>query len=74
MKVRYDPETDSLRIVLSDVPVDASDEVSPGLIVDYDAGGLPVAFEILSASRVFGKEPVTLEVELVPAGSRDPLR
>lgn len=74
MKVRYDPETDSLCIVLRDAPIDASDEAGPGLIVDYDAGGLPVAFEVLSASRVFGRERLTLEVELVPAGSCNPPR
>lgn len=68
MKVRYDPETDSLCILLRDVPVDESDEVNPGLIVDYDASGAPVAVEILNASRVFGKKPVSVEVELVPAG------
>lgn len=66
MKVRYDPETDSLCILLRDVPVDESDEVGPGLIVDYDASGLPVAVEILDASRVFG-ETLTVEVDLAPA-------
>ncbi|MEW6049382.1 MAG: DUF2283 domain-containing protein [Bacillota bacterium] len=67
MKVRYDPETDSLCILLRDVPVDESDEVNPGLIVDYDANGLPVAVEILHASRVFGDKTLTVEVELAPA-------
>jgi uncharacterized protein YuzE len=70
LKVRYDPETDSLCIMLRDVPVEESDEVNPGLIVDYDAGGTPVAVEILNASRVFGKRPVSVEVELVPAEPR----
>lgn len=67
MKVRYDPETDSLCILLRDVPVDESDEVNPGLIVDYDASGLPVAVEILNASRVFGEKVLTVEVDLAPA-------
>lgn len=70
MKIRYDPETDSLRILLRDAPVEDSDEVNPGLILDYDASGTPVAVEILNASRVFGKRPVSVEVELVPAEPR----
>ncbi|MEW6047192.1 MAG: DUF2283 domain-containing protein, partial [Bacillota bacterium] len=37
------------------------------LIVDYDASGLPVAVEILNASRVFGEKVLTVEVDLAPA-------
>lgn len=34
MKVVYDPEVDVLRIVLSNVPVEESDEDKPGIILD----------------------------------------
>lgn len=51
MKVTYDAEVDVLRIVLSEHPVDESDEDKPGIIIDYDAQGNVVSMEILDASK-----------------------
>lgn len=51
MKVNYDPETDTLRIVLSSAPVEESDEEKPGMILDYDREGNVVGLEILTASQ-----------------------
>ena len=51
MKVTYDTETDILRIILSEVAIDESDEEKPGVILDYDAGGNMVGIEILDASH-----------------------
>ena len=51
MKVTYDPEVDSLTIILSDVAVEESDEAKPGVILDYDANGNIVGLEILNASK-----------------------
>lgn len=51
MKVRYDPETDTLTMRLSDRPVTESDEASPGVILDYDDHGNVVGIEILKASQ-----------------------
>lgn len=51
MKVIYDAEVDILRILLSDQPVDESDEEKPGIIIDYDAQGNVVSMEILDASK-----------------------
>ena len=51
MKVTYDPEVDVLRILLSDAPIEESDEDKPGVIVDYDRNGYVVALEILEASK-----------------------
>jgi YD repeat-containing protein len=51
MKVTYDAEVDVLRIILSDQPVDESDEDKPGIIIDYDAQGNVVSMEILDASK-----------------------
>jgi uncharacterized protein YuzE len=51
MKVFYDPEVDVLRILLSDHPVEESDEDKPGVIIDYDKDGNLVGFEVLEASK-----------------------
>jgi len=60
MKLRYDPEVDVLTIVLSDVPVEESDEDKPGIILDYDKNGNVVALEILEASSRKGN-PMSVE-------------
>ena len=60
MKVRYDPEVDVLSIVLSDAPVEESDEAKPGVILDYDKNGNVVGLEILDASRRMGN-PMSVE-------------
>lgn len=51
MKITYDTETDTLSVILKDVPAVESDGDKPGVILDFDAEGDVVAFEILDASR-----------------------
>jgi uncharacterized protein YuzE len=51
VKVTYDPEVDILRIILSNVPIEESDEDKPGVILDYDKDGNIVGLEILDASK-----------------------
>jgi uncharacterized protein YuzE len=51
MKVTYDPEVDVLRILLSNAPIEESDEDKPGVILDYDVSGNVVGIEILDASK-----------------------
>ena len=60
MKVKYDPEVDVLSIVLSDAPIEESDEDKPGVILDYDKSGNIVGLEILDASRRMGN-PMSVE-------------
>jgi uncharacterized protein YuzE len=60
MKVTYDPEVDVLSILLSDAPVEESDEDKPGVILDYDRSGSVVALEILDASKRMGN-PLSVE-------------
>ena len=51
MKITYDPESDTLSVILKDAPIAESDEDKPGVILDFDADGDVVAFEILDASH-----------------------
>lgn len=50
MRVLYDPETDTVDIVLNDRQIIESDETRPGVIIDYAADGSVVSIEILDAS------------------------
>jgi uncharacterized protein YuzE len=58
VKVTYDPEVDVLRILLSDAPIEESDEDKPGVIRDYDSDGNVVGLEILEASKRITNPPV----------------
>ena len=50
MRIDYDAETDTLRIVLKSTSVCESEEERSGVILDYDATGQLVALEILDAA------------------------
>lgn len=52
MNVDYDQETDTLTVTLRAGRILESDEVRPGVIVDYDEAGEVVGFEVLAASQV----------------------
>ena len=60
MKVVYDQETDVLRILLSDSPIEESDEDKPGVVIDYDSDGNIVGLEVLDASKRM-KDPRALD-------------
>jgi len=51
MKLSIDEEADALHLQLVDVPIVESDEVAPGIIVDYDAANQVVGIEVLYLSR-----------------------
>ena len=51
MKVTYDPEVGVLRILLSDAPIEESDEDKHGVILDHDKDGNIMGLEILNASK-----------------------
>ena len=51
MKLNYYPETDSLYIDLASRPSAESQEVSEGVVLDYDADGNLVGIDIDHASR-----------------------
>ena len=61
MKITYDADVDILRIRLTDAAIEESDEEKPGLILDYDADGNVIGFEILNATaRVSNPRSVEL--------------
>jgi uncharacterized protein YuzE len=51
MKIKHDPQADALYIQLSSSPVAETDEVAPGVIVDYNQDHGLVGIEILSVSQ-----------------------
>lgn len=65
MSVTYDPETDTLTIILSDAQVEESDEIKQGTILDFDAQGNIVSMEILHASERV-KSPSQIEYRVAP--------
>jgi uncharacterized protein YuzE len=68
MKIEYDRESDTLTITLREARVKESDEVRPGVIVDFGYDGGVVGVEIQDASR-YTEKPMTLEYAVAePAG------
>lgn len=63
MKLVYDRDVDILTVMLNEMPVEESDEVKEGIILDYDAHGKLVAMEILDASRLIA-QPAGVEFQL----------
>lgn len=58
MKLRIDEEADALHLELVNIPVEESEEVAPGVIVDYDKSNQVVGIEVLYLSR--RPQPVNL--------------
>jgi uncharacterized protein YuzE len=53
VKASYDRRTDTVSIIFRpDATVDTSEEVRPGVVLDFDDRGRVVSLEILDASRV----------------------
>ena len=67
MKLHYYPETDSLYIELKDAPGAEAREIVAGLVVDLDANGEVVGFDIDQASRKLDLSKV--ETIALPAAS-----
>src|SRR5450756_1103011 len=53
MKYFYDRENDSLSITLADRRYDTSEEVWPGVVVDFDTDGRPIALEFAESASSF---------------------
>jgi len=51
MRASYDSQADSLWIRWNTEPIEESDEIAPGVVVDYDENGAVVGIEVLNASK-----------------------
>jgi uncharacterized protein YuzE len=51
MKLEYDSQADAAYVKLSDAEVTDSEEIRPGVIVDYDARDRVVGIEILHVRK-----------------------
>lgn len=61
--IKYDPQVDILRIRLGDTAIEESEEVEPGVIVDYDEQRRIVGLEILDASDIVQNPKTTAIAE-----------
>ncbi len=65
MRLHYDPDTDALYIRFAEAPVIDSEEVRPGVVLDFDDQNRLVAIEVLNLRRHFPDADVKrLHVEL----------
>lgn len=64
MKLHYYPDTDSLYIELADGPGAETEEVRPGVVLDFDASGRLVGIDVDHASRQVNLQ--RLEVDCLP--------
>lgn len=51
MNIEYDPEVDALYVRLSQRKIVESEQVQPGIVLDFDEDGKVVGVEVLHASR-----------------------
>ena len=51
MNIEYDPAVDALYVRLRDRIIIESEEVQPGIVLDFDEGGQVVGVEVLNASK-----------------------
>ena len=51
MRLKVDQKADALYLSLTDTPASRSEEVSPGIIVDYDAQDRVIGVEMLYLSK-----------------------
>lgn len=51
MKIEFDPIADALYIDLVDGEVEKTTEISPGVMLDYDASGNVLGIEMLYVSK-----------------------
>ena len=63
MKWTYDLVADAAHLVLDDATIDESEEVTPGVIFDFEDGGRIVGIEVLNTPTL------TPKCALIPEGA-----
>ncbi len=51
MRIRIDEENDTLYFRLDESPIIESEEIQPGIILDYDKKGQAIGIEILGVKK-----------------------
>ncbi len=51
MRIEFDPSADALYIELADGDVEKTTEISPGVMLDFDANGNVLGIEMLHISK-----------------------
>ena len=65
MRMKVDQEADALYIRFDDAKIVESEEVSDGIILDFDANGRVVGFEMLGVRQRFPAADLTrMDVEI----------
>ncbi len=65
MRVKVDMESDALYFRLSEEEIEESEEISSGIIVDYNKEGKVIGIEILGIKNRFSMEELShMKVEL----------
>ncbi|MCO6048571.1 DUF2283 domain-containing protein [Mesorhizobium sp. RP14(2022)] len=59
-KLEYDPNADAAYLRFSRETIIDSEEVSPGIVLDFDEAGLLVGMEVLDATRKLS--PTVLQI------------
>lgn len=55
-RISYDREADAAYVRFSDGKIVESEEVRPGVVLDFDADGKIVAMEVLGAAELLPKD------------------
>lgn len=65
MKVRFDEAADALYIRLDEAAIEGSEEVTPGVVLDFDAANRVVGIEILKVrERLPGADLKRIQFEV----------
>lgn len=59
VNLHYDPETDAAYLRFSSEAVIESEEVAPGVVIDYDTDGRMVGMEVLEARSQLPADALT---------------
>jgi uncharacterized protein YuzE len=51
VKIEYDPEVDALYVRLTENKIIESEEIQPGIVLDFDDAGKVAGIEVLNASQ-----------------------